>query len=183
MARFQFNFDDLSSDLRNMLGRRGGTKKAGARGQHSEECLTLDDFVSEAIKTGFKLKDVRHDEDGDIPIGYGSTVVYVRPHEEDSPFLYMWAPLLREFDVSPAVYEAINAINGEMPFARVILSDDPKIISLEVWLLVDSLSRDEVMFAVEFVGDAADHFDTLLQQRFGGYLADEDFDDDGTVEF
>lgn len=183
MARFEFNFDDLSSDLKNMLGRGGDTKKTGGRGQHPEECLTLDDFVAEAIKTGFKLKDVYRDEDGDIPIGYGSTVVFVRPHEEDSPYLYVWALLLREFDLSPAVYEAINAINNEIPFARVVLNEDPRLITLEAWLLVDSLSRDEVMFAVEFVGDAADHFDTLLQQRFGGYLADEDDDDDGTVEF
>jgi len=166
-----------------MLGDGNDSKREGSRGKQPQDCIALDDFVTQAVKTQFKLKEIRRDDDGDIPIGFGSTVVYVRPYEEDSPFLLVWAPLIREFDLNSAVYETVNAINSEMPFAKVVLEEEITSLVLQAWLLVDTLSSEEIAFAIEFVGDAADHFDTLLQQRYGGYLANEDIDEDGTVEF
>lgn len=184
MAGKRFNFSALPAELMDVLARAGGPVRRTVRGKQPDECLTLDEFVAEALKSELKLKDIRRDSDGDIPIWFGSSVIFVSSHEEDSPFLSVWSTLLHDVEVTPGLYEAVNAVNANLEFAKLFIDEENRNIVMEAWLIVMGLlNREQIAFAVEYLGDAADHFDTLLQQRFGGYLASEDVDDDDTVEF
>jgi hypothetical protein len=74
--------------------------------------------------------------------------------------------------VSPCVYEAINAINLEVPMAKTVVDADLRQIVMSVELpVIDTLCADDLMLAVETVSDWAEYFDSLLQSRFGGATA------------
>jgi hypothetical protein len=70
--------------------------------------------------------------------------------------------------MSSAVYEAVNAINAQLPMAKAMVFAEGRQIFLSTHVLVDILSAAELMFAIDLVSGAADHFDSLLQKRFGG---------------
>ncbi|MGA5541268.1 T3SS (YopN, CesT) and YbjN peptide-binding chaperone 1 [Mycobacterium sp. NPDC051198] len=89
----------------------------------------------------------------------------------------MFAPLLADFTLTADVYEAVNSINSQVPMAKAVVVDDDKQIVLSAQLpVVGTLSADELMLVIEVVAEAADHFDSLLQKRFGGTTM---LDDDG----
>jgi hypothetical protein len=147
----------------------------GETGPQSLEPLSLDDWIEATLKEAYHLEQVERDPDGDIPIPRGSSVLFIRPHEKDSPFLQIFAPLLRDFRFSPAVYEAVNAINVQIPMAKVaVVRDD--LIMLSSHLLTNTLSPTELLLAIDLLSSIADQFDTMLQKRFGGetMLSDDD---------
>jgi hypothetical protein len=118
------------------------------------------------------LTSVDRDEDGDIPIPFDGTVVYVRHGGPESSFLTVLALLLEDFCLTPEVYEAVNAINVQVPMAKTVVDVETRQIVTSVELpVVDTLSPRDLMLAVDIVTDAADYFATLLQDRFGGARA------------
>jgi hypothetical protein len=132
----------------------------------------LGEWLETTLKNELGLATVTRDEDDDIPISLGGSVVYVRQGGPGSSFVTVLALLLEDFDVSPCVYEAVNAINLEVPMAKTVVDPDLQQIVMSVRLpVVDTLSPDDLMLAVETVSDWAEYFDTLLQSRFGGATA------------
>ncbi|WP_319450715.1 MULTISPECIES: T3SS (YopN, CesT) and YbjN peptide-binding chaperone 1 [unclassified Mycobacterium] len=129
-------------------------------------------WLDATLKTELGLATIVRDEDDDIPISLGGPVVYVRQGGPGSSFVTVLALLLEDFDVSPCVYEAINAINLEVPMAKTVVDADLRQIVMSVELpVIDTLSADDLMLAVETVSEWAEYFDTLLQNRFGGATA------------
>lgn len=146
----------------------------------SRPARDLDDWLEETLKTEFKWDAVERDGDGDIPVPCGSAVVFVRTDTEDPPHIEIFAPLLEDFAMRPEVYEAVNAINRKVPFAKCILDPDTKQIVLVAELpIFDGLSSEQLMATIKHVAETADHYDTLLQKRFGGktMLDDDDVDE------
>jgi hypothetical protein len=145
----------------------------------SEQPASLAAFVEETIRTGLGLAEVERDEDGDIPLVLGSAVCFVRTESyEDLPdWVLLFAPLVQGVNVSPELYESLNEINLQLPLGRVTLSGDQ--VTLETSLLADALSPKELLWAVDFVANAANHFDTLLVRRHGGdtFLAHDQEDE------
>lgn len=137
-------------------------------------------WVEAVLKDQLGLKEVYRDEDGDIPIPRGSAVAFIRTFDKDSPFLEIFSPLVRDLEITPDVYEAVNAINAQLAMAKATAFSESKQIILSVHVLIDTLSVKELMFALDWVSSAADHFDTLLQKRFGGTTLLKD--DDGAIE-
>gem|GEM_PF-1633452 len=132
----------------------------------------LDQWLEATLKNELALATIERDEDGDIPISLGGPVVYVRQSGPGSSFVTVLALLLEGFDVSPCVYEAVNAINLEVPMAKTVVDADLQQIVMSVELpVIDTLSPDDLMLAIETVSDWAEYFDTLLQSRFGGATA------------
>jgi Putative bacterial sensory transduction regulator len=140
---------------------------------------SLNDWVEATLKDAYGLSEVRRDEDGDIPIPRGSAVLFIRRHNDESPFLEIFSPLVSGFRMSPEVYEAVNAINSQISMARASVVSDGTLIVLSAELLADGLSRRAFIFALDVLSDAADHFDTLLQKRFGGSTLLDDDDPEG----
>lgn len=141
----------------------------------------LDGWLDRTLKDELGLK-VQRDPDGDIPIPYGSAVVFIRKHDPESPFLQIFAPLLEGFTMSPEVYEAVNAINMRVTMAKAVVDADEKQILLTAFLpVIGTVSPDELMLTIELVAEAADHFDSLLQRRFGGKTMLDDEGDEFDV--
>lgn len=61
---------------------------------------------------------------------------------------------------------AVNAINLELPLAKATVSADGSTVVLTAHLLANSLTPPDFLFVFDFVAQAADHFDTLLSDRF-----------------
>jgi hypothetical protein len=132
----------------------------------------LDQWLEATLKNELAVATIERDEDGDIPISLGGPVVYVRQSGPGSSFVTVLALLLEGFGVSPCVYEAVNAINLEVPMAKTVVDADLQQIVMSVELpVIDTLSPDDLMLAIETVSDWAEYFDTLLQSRFGGATA------------
>jgi hypothetical protein len=160
--------------------RQGGTSPSRPDGHHEAdkpESEGLDKWIEVTLMKAFGLSAVQRDQDGDIPLRRGSTVLYVRPHDGESPFLEIFAPLVRDFRMSPAVYEAVNAINLQVPMAKAMVVGGGAQIVLSSQLLTHTLSTAEFLLAVDLVSHAADHFDTALEKQFGGRTLLEDESD------
>ncbi len=146
------------------------------RSQDDTAAGDLNEWIEATLKQAYELDEVKRDSDGDIPIPRGSAVLFIRPHDGESPFLEIFAPMLHDFQQSPQVYEAVNAINGQVRLAKAIVSNDGTSIVMQADVPAHTLSPPELLMAVDLVSAAADHFDTLLQKRFGGstMIADDD---------
>ncbi|MGV0731529.1 YbjN domain-containing protein [Mycolicibacter sinensis] len=174
MARFTSARNEAPSFLQQVAGVLG----LGGNSDSPKTKDDLDAWLKTTIEEAFGITDIQRDEDGDVPIRYGSAVVFIRRSDPESPFLEIFAPLLEGFTITPDVYEAVNALNRQVPMAKATVDADNKeiILSADV-LIAHTLSPDNLMFAVELVADTADHFDTLLQKRFGGRTMLDDDDD------
>ena len=132
----------------------------------------LGEWLDATLKNELGLCTVERDEDGDIPVKIDETVVYLRLGEPESSFLTVVALLLEDFCMAPEVFEAVNAINVQVPMAKTVVDVDSHQIVASVELpVIDTLSPQDLMLAIETVADVADYFDTLLQNRFGGVTA------------
>ncbi|OMC38986.1 hypothetical protein A5740_02795 [Mycobacterium sp. GA-1841] len=143
----------------------------------------LNEWLESTLKRELKLDEIERDEDGDIPIPCGSAVVFVRAIDEESPRIEIFAPLLGDFAMRPEVYEAVNAINRKTPFAKATVDPElPQILLSAELFIFDELSSDQLMATIDLIADRADHYDTLLQKRFGGTtMIDDDIDDEFDV--
>ncbi len=137
------------------------------------DCRTgLAQWVAATLTAELGLASADPDADGDIPVPLGRTVVYVRRGDDDAPFLTIVALLLEDFEPSLEVYEAVNAINVQTPMAKTVVDVDAGQIVTTVDLpVIDTLSAEDLLLAIEIVGEAAEYFDELLQGRFGGVTA------------
>lgn len=63
----------------------------------------------------------------------------------------------------------------------VVIEDEMQIVLSADLPVVGTLSSDELMLVIEIVANAADHFDSLLQKRFGGTTMIEDDGDEFDV--
>jgi hypothetical protein len=156
-----------------LFGLFGGSKDDAPRNDQ------LDRWLEDTLKRELEVDEIVRDEDGDIPVRWGSAMVYVSVMGvgTELPLIRVFAPLLEDFTVKPDVYEAVNSINRQIPFAKAIVDPEIGQIVLAADLFVfDQMSSEQLMATIELVGENADHFDTMLQKRFGGTTMFEDDD-------
>ena len=156
-----------------LFGLFGGSKDDAPRNDQ------LDHWLEDTLKRELEMDEIVRDEDGDIPVRWGSAMVYVSVMGVGTELqvIRVFAPLLKDFTVKPEVYEAVNSINRQIPFAKAIVDPEIGQIVLAADLFVfDQMSSEQLMATIELVGENADHFDTMLQKRFGGTTMFEDDD-------
>ena len=150
-------------------------------GSSDDNLRELDRWIEETLKGGFEVDEVVRDDDGDIPVRYGSTLVFIRTEGGEPLSIHVSAPLLVDFQMCPEVFEAANAINQKILRAKAVVEADDAEIALEADLFVfDGISSDDLLFTIELVGELADEYGPRLQERFGGRTV---FDDEGGDEF
>lgn len=132
------------------------------------EVHTLANFVDETLRSILGLSELRRDDDGDIPIRTGSAMCYVRvrDHHDQPSQVILISPLVHQMTKSPDLLDSINEINLQLTLGRVIFAEDR--VVLEAELLADTLSPQELQWALDYVTSAADYFDDKLVSRFGG---------------
>lgn len=160
-----------------LFGLFGGSKDEAPQNDQ------LDRWIEDTLKRELKLDKIERDDDGDIPVPCGSAVVFVSTIgvESELPLIRVSAPLLGNFTMKSEVYEALNSINRQIPFAKALVDPAvPQIVLTADLFVFDQLSPEQLMATIELVGENADHFDTMLQRRFGGTTM---LDDDDAGQF
>jgi hypothetical protein len=160
-----------------IFGLFGGSKDEAPRS------VQLDRWIEDTLKRELDVDEIERDEDSDIPVRWGSAMVFIRIVGVDSelPLIRVFSPLLEDFTMRPEVYESLNSINRQTPFAKAVVDPAIRQIELAAELFVfEQLSSEQLMATIELIGEHADRFDTMLQKRFGGVTM---FDDDDADEF
>lgn len=174
MSGFRFSRASASTGLLEPCERAADQPTVSARADEPAggppAAPAVDEWVAQQIKAAYAVDKVFRDDDGDIAVPFGTSVVFVRSYEHGSPFLELHALLLADFEPSPELFGAVNAINAQISLPKVMIDAEERHVYLEAWLLVNTLSSHDLLFAIEFAADAADHFGPLLQERFGGRL-------------
>jgi hypothetical protein len=111
------------------------------------------------------VDDVQVDDDGDIPIMVGSTVMFLRV-ATDAPTIKIFAQILTEVRWSTALLEAVNEINRNYPFVRAWWDTDRVMLCADV--MASPYVEQHVIAALQGFGQIADEIDDDLQRRFGG---------------
>lgn len=122
------------------------------------------------------------DDQGDIPIRWGSAVYYVRLLERDPVLVRVFSQLLTKVPKTPELLGELNRINGDIVSARVFWMDDMVVAATE--LPAETMDAGDLSHACWAVGSLADWADTDLQAKFGGEkaLADEGEEAEVAVE-
>ena len=105
------------------------------------------------------------DSDGDIPLRYGSAMVFVRALE-DPPIVRVFSPALRDICAGVDLIQAVNQLNGQQLFVKWAVDDASVVASID--LFGDPLTTEHLLHACGVVGEIVNDFDEPLQERFGG---------------
>jgi len=137
-------------------------------GEADGDTPSLKDFVDQTFRSVLQISELQRDDDGDIPVRSGSSMLYVRVQDnDDKPSLVIFiCPLLTQVARSPELLDSLNEINLQITLGRVVLTEDR--VALEAEILADTLSPVELRWAFDYVRSAADYFDSKLAARFGG---------------
>ena len=105
------------------------------------------------------------DADGDYPITFDSSVVFVQiPNEV--PLVRLLVPLLMEVPYSAPLLQAVSDINRDYPFVSAWW--DNGVVQLRADLIAAPYVESHLASLIGAVGQLADEIDDELQQRFGG---------------
>lgn len=109
--------------------------------------------------------EVHYDRDGDIPIRFGSTQVFVRSGEE-APVVRVFAILLTDLSVSSALMDAVNDLNQRYLYAKFFWDGRSVVMAIDV--PCRPFVGSHLLHAIGTVGQVGDELDEELQERFGG---------------
>lgn len=135
-------------------------------------------YVEKLLTEWLQVDNLVIDDDGDVPIRYGSVVYYVSLIDRDPPLVRVWANILRGVKKNMKLLEAINEANTTLLQCRMFWNDDAVIVSTEV--VADELDKEELIEACDAIANIADEYDDALQKDFGGEKNFEDIPTDGT---
>lgn len=127
--------------------------------------------VDAAIRRLLGVDGFERDEHGWAMFRAGSATVYVRVYG-DPPVVQVLSPLLTGVDETPDLLEAVNELNANVSFAKVVCRDRDVVASLELFgMPFTPLHLSHALSVVAAVADDSDQ----LQQRFGGRTTVGDF--------
>ena len=92
------------------------------------------------------------DDDGDIPIRWGSAALYVRVLD-DHPIVRIFSPILTDIVITPQVREAVNEVNRDRPLVSAMWIDDTVILVADVF--VAAFSEDNFVNVMHDVSAVA----------------------------
>ena len=115
---------------------------------------------------------MREDGEGDFWFSFGSARFAIRVWQDNrATYLTLRARVLRDLDQTTGLAEALNDINTKVHFGAFALRDGS--VEFVETILADDLSVEELAYALVTVGELADNHDDPLQERFGGFLAEQ----------
>ncbi|HMQ26105.1 MAG TPA: YbjN domain-containing protein [Acidimicrobiales bacterium] len=125
----------------------------------------LYEALAGTLRTVLTDEAVHRDEDGDVPIRWGSTAVYARVLH-GAPVIRFFAPILRDLAPSPSLLAAVNEINRNYLMISAIWDGHALVLTVDV--PGRPYVGSHVLQALQMLGTAADELDDQLQARFGG---------------
>ena len=138
----------------------------------------LQPYVEQEIARFLGIDTVTRDEDGDIPIRFGSAVCFARLFDGPAgPIFRVFAPLLGGVDATVDLFARLNQLNLDSVLLRFFWNEN--VVLCTVDLPAQNLQYSEIADAVGAVAAWADELDDLLKAEFGGQLLAEEEDDSG----
>ena len=131
-------------------------------------------YVEKVLKEYAGTDTLIVDSDGDVPFRAGSAMYYVRMIDQDPPLVSLFARMVEKISKTPELLERLNEMNETIRFGRIFWAAETVIVATE--LVAETLDKEELENACSAIGSIADHFDTEIQQKFGGEVA---FTDEG----
>jgi hypothetical protein len=136
-----------------------------------EDADELRDAVLEALKSFTDLADPSADEDGDIPLRYGSALLILRA-DSDAPFVGLDSPLLTGIAPSVELHEALADLMRSHRQVRFYIA--ARTVHAAVDLIADPFVPDHLGATLAVMGRLCDETGPELQHRFGGSTAFEE---------
>ncbi|MGQ0802481.1 MAG: T3SS (YopN, CesT) and YbjN peptide-binding chaperone 1 [Actinomycetota bacterium] len=128
--------------------------------------------VEAAMHQILGVEDLKRDENGWAPFEVGSAAVYIRVYG-DPPVVQVLSPLLTGLAETPELLDAVNELNANVSFAKIVWTGDAIVASIEMFGA--PFTPIHLSHAFSVVAAIADDHDDQLQQRFGGRTALGDF--------
>ena len=109
-------------------------------------------------------------ESGLLAFTYGSSRITGRVWEDErATYLTLRATVLRDVEETAGLAGALNACNSSIHFGAFALTTEGDVEMVET-IIIDDLSIEEFIYALVTLGELADTYDNMLQERFGGVL-------------
>ena len=140
----------------------------------------VDHFRSWLLDSTRKITEIESlepDEDGDIPVDFGSSRTYLSPRPNPLS-VDIYSVLLSEINSSLELFEAINKANCETLFAKLKYLPEQKQIILHHELDAKALSSESLERHIVLIGRMADSLDSELKREFGGVMHSVDSRED-----
>ena len=134
----------------------------------------LRDWVGDVLRVMFDNPEIQSDDDGDFALPqYGSSRLYLSVLEKPLR-LEIFSVLLDEVEYSEQLMKTLNLINGRLVYEKIRYVPDQKIAVMSSHLDASGLSANSLGTYIRMAAMAADHFDTHLEEQFGGQKAGDD---------
>ena len=127
-----------------------------------------------------KMEQLEPDDDGDIPVDFGSARTYVSPREiqvapdREVLAVEIFSVLVSDIENSPKLLSTLNRINCETPFAKLKYHANDRHVVLHHDAFAHSLNPASLAAHLGMVARLADVLDTELQREFGGEIHGQD---------
>jgi hypothetical protein len=125
-------------------------------------------LLLETIKDVTGLTDIKPDQDGDIGVGCGCAVTYIRAID-DGKRVHLFSTVVHDLHESAQLIERLNAINAnttDMQFTFI-----SEAIYAELKVSTDPNDSKQVAQTFTQFGEVADAMGILFQSEFGGKTA------------
>jgi len=126
-------------------------------------------FIEKTLSEWLEAAEIRRSEKGEYVFRHGSAEICVRIDEGDQTIVSVYSVILRNVKKSARLLDALNAINGDLDFARVFWLENAVVLVTE--LLASTLDAEQLRAACQLVSRLADELDTRLKKKFGGKTA------------
>ena len=136
-----------------------------------EDADELREALLEALKSFTDLADPSVDEDGDIPLRYGSALLILRADSE-APYVGLVSPLLTGVAPSAELHEALDDLMRSNRQVRFYVAT--RTVHAAVDLIADPFVPDHLGATLAVMGRLCDETGRELQHRFGGSTAFEE---------
>lgn len=103
------------------------------------------------------------DDDGDIPIRWGSALVYVRVLE-DNPVIRIFSPIMRDVQVTDELRTAVNELNKSHLFVNAFWADGVVLLTADV--PGAPFVPHHLVNLLNTIAETADSLDDQLHSRF-----------------
>jgi hypothetical protein len=154
-----------------------GDEEDGACGhEHADHLLRPEDpaellsALVDALKACTELDEPTVDEDGDIPLRYGSALIVLRV-ADDAPYVMMASPLVTGVPPSAELHDTLNELSRTHRLVRFYHADGTVHAALD--LVADPFVPDHLEAALAVMGSLCDELGPELQHRLGGTTAFE----------
>jgi len=127
--------------------------------------------VLAALREFTDLEDPTVDDDGDIPLRYGSALIILRADEE-APYVTMVSPLLAGVTATAELHEALDELMRTNHQVRFFVA--ARTVHAALDLVADPFVPDHLGAALAAMGRLCDETGRDLQHRFGGTTAFEE---------